>query len=264
MCNLLVYRKGGGGGGGICCCCCFIWRNLCVRDCLNRIFGDFISSSPSHWKLLQSICLRVDHFLFLNVTIFYPSSKTCLNVGKKINAIRHCWSSVSVPSSLKKKKILSFPNFLWMALPDIWLDSRDNNKNWKGNSFEKKKMSKILTKVYRDKTLLPPLQESKLFFEEKVIIFPFFLLLLPFYIPRRRRTFRSHFEWSLLLFLPDFTWDPRPSDPNRLSAAGGGVYDIQGPPQPLIGEGEDLCYLCGFFFLPHFSTQNASQVKVSG
>jgi hypothetical protein len=26
-----------------------------------------------------------------------------------------------------------------------------------------------------------------------------------------------------------------------------------------------LCYLCGFFFLlPHFSTQNASQVKVSG
>ena len=145
-----------------------------MRDCLNRIFGDFISSSPSHWKLLQSICLRIDHFLFLNVTIFYPSSKTCLNVGKKINAIRHCWSSVSVPSSLKKKKILSFPNLLWMALPDIWLDSRDNNKNRKGNSFEKKKMSKILTKVYRDTTLLPPLQESKLFLKKKWLYFLFF------------------------------------------------------------------------------------------
>jgi hypothetical protein len=50
---------------------------ICVREIvLTGYLEIFLSSSPSHWKLLQSICLRVDLFLFfLNVTDFLPFFK---------------------------------------------------------------------------------------------------------------------------------------------------------------------------------------------
>ena len=50
---------------------------ICVREIVLTVYLEiFLSSSPSHWKLLQSICLRVDLFLFfLNVTDFLPFFK---------------------------------------------------------------------------------------------------------------------------------------------------------------------------------------------